>query len=302
MNDNSFIETESLDDVFDIQISNYESDTVKSFLKEIGQIPLLNKTSELELARTYDQYKNSKDERLKEKALHARKVLIESNLRLVVSIAKKYNAKRMDLMDLIGEGNIGLMTAVEKYDYTLGFKFSTYATYWIRQAISRAISNQDKIIRVPVHAHEAIGDINKYRQAYMIEHQKEPSVLEISDALNLSENKVILMLGNMESTLSLDSTINDDEDSTVGDFIESTNLTPAQYTALLEQENSVEALMNHLDERTKMVMQMRFGINYPLHTLEEIGQTLGLSRERIRQIEKNAILKLRKINLKHQYV
>ncbi len=259
------------------------TDPVRQYLREIGRVPLLNAEQEIELAK-----KSEKGEKL------AKDKLISANLRLVVSIAKKYVGRGMSLLDLIEEGNIGLMRAVEKYDWKRGFKFSTYATWWIRQAITRAIADQARTIRIPVHMVETINRFNRTQRRLMQELGREPTPEEVAEALGIDAAKAREIIKVSQEPTSLATKVGDEEDSELGDFIEAPGLKP-------DEQATRELLKGHLDEvldtlspREKRVLQLRFGLeDGKQRTLEEVGKEFGVTRERIRQIEAKAIRKLK---------
>ena len=259
-------------------------DPVKIYLKEIGRVPLLSPEEEIELAQrmaTGDPY--------------ARKRLSEANLRLVVSIAKKYVGRGMQYLDLIQEGNLGLIKAVEKFDYTKGFKFSTYATWWIRQAITRAIADQARTIRIPVHMVETITKVKKVSSQLLHENGHDPTPEEIAEKLEMPVEKVREIMRIAQDPVSLETPIGEEEDSHLGDFIPDDDApAPAEaasHTLLREQLNEV---LNTLTEREAKVLKLRFGLeDGKSRTLEEVGQRFEVTRERIRQIEAKALRKLR---------
>ena len=260
-------------------------DPVRMYLKEIGKVPLLTAEEELEIA----QRMAAGDE-------EARKKLSESNLRLVVSIAKRYVGRGMQfLLDLIQEGNLGLIRAVEKFDYTKGFKFSTYATWWIRQAITRAIADQARTIRIPVHMVETINRVLRTSHAMVQKLGREPTTKEIADELHIEESKVEEVLKIAQEPVSLETPIGEEEDSHLGDFIQDDEASQpseeATYTLLREQ---LEEVLSTLTPREEQVLRMRFGlVDGKPHTLEEVGKQFDVTRERIRQIESKALRKLR---------
>lgn len=259
-------------------------DPVRMYLKEIGQVRLLTADEEVELARRVSEG----DQKAKDK-------LTEANLRLVVSIAKKYSGRGLHILDLIQEGNTGLIRAVDKFDYTKGNKFSTYATWWIRQAITRAIADQARTIRVPVHMVEVINKATRCNRKLVQELGREPTLQEIADELNLPIEKIIEANRTAADTLSLDTPVGDEEDTTIGSFVEDDNTPgPADATSNTLLAEALSEILGTLTDREADVLRMRFGMyDGRTHTLEEVGQIFGVTRERIRQIENKAIRKLR---------
>ena len=259
-------------------------DPVRMYLKEIGQVPLLTAEEEVDLAK-----------RIAEGDSRAKDKLTEANLRLVVSIAKKYSGRGLHILDLIQEGNTGLIRAVDKFDYTKGNKFSTYAPWWIRQAITRAIADQARTIRVPVHMVEVINKATRCNRRLVQELGREPTMEEIAAELNMPVEKVIEASRTAADTLSLDTPVGDEEDTTIGSFVEDdTTPGPADATANALLAEALEEILGTLTQREADVLKMRFGIyDGRTHTLEEVGKTFGVTRERIRQIENKAIRKLR---------
>src|SRR5260221_3637069 len=260
------------------------SDPVRMYLKEIGRIPLLNREEEVDLAQ-----------RVEQSDLRAKAKLTESNLRLVVSIAKKYIGRGMTFLDLIQEGNKGLIRAVEKYDWTKGFKFSTYATWWIRQAITRAIADQARTIRIPVHMVETINKLMRTSRKLMQDLGREPTPEEIGKAMEMEPDRVREILKISQKTTSLETPIGDEDDSYLGDFIaDESQISPYEATSQRMLKENVDEVLNALSDREARVLKMRFGLNgsRPM-TLEEVGQKFGVTRERIRQIEAKALRKLR---------
>lgn len=257
---------------------------IKMYLREIGQVPLLTHKQEIEHA------KNSA-----EGDEWATQQLVEANLRLVVSIAKKHTNRGLKLLDLIQEGNIGLMKAVEKFEYTKGYKFSTYATWWIRQAITRAIADQARTIRVPVHMVETINKINKIRREYLQEHGDYPSVKTLANMTGKTSEKIEEILQADKETLSLESPVGGDEDSSVGDFVADVeNINPEDSAMLMLLRDEINEVLNTLGPREATVLKMRYGlIDGRQKTLEEVGKYLNVTRERVRQIEVKALRKLR---------
>jgi RNA polymerase primary sigma factor len=266
-------------------VSDGSSDPVRMYLKEIGRIPLLNREEEIRLA----QKAESGDLKAKEK-------LTSSNLRLVVSIAKKYIGRGMTFLDLIQEGNKGLIRAVEKYDWTKGFKFSTYATWWIRQAITRAIADQARTIRIPVHMVETINKLMRTSRKLMQDLGREPTPEEIGKAMEMDPDKVREILKISQNTTSLENPVGDSEDDSVlGDFIaDDRQISPYEATSQQMLRENIGEVLGALSDREARVLKMRFGLNGgKAMTLEEVGQKFGVTRERIRQIEAKALRKLR---------
>ncbi len=260
------------------------SDPVRMYLKEIGRVPLLTFAQEIDLAKKYEA-----------NDFKAKRKLIEANLRLVVSIAKKYIGRGMSLLDLIQEGNQGLIRAVEKYDWRKGFKFSTYATWWIRQAITRAIADQARTIRIPVHMVETINRFIRTSRRLMQELGREPTVEEIAQALEVDVSKVREIIKVSQEPTSLETPVGDEEDSHLGDFIQDTSA-PSPYDATSRQllKEHMEEVLDTLTDREKRVLILRFGLeNGRPRTLEEVGREFNVTRERIRQIEAKALRKLR---------
>jgi len=261
-------------------------DSVRLYLREIGKIPLLNAEEELELAHKVI----AGDKRAKDK-------MAEANMRLVVSIAKRYVGRGLDLLDLIQEGNTGLLRAVEKFDPDKGFKFSTYATWWIRQAITRAIADQARTIRIPVHMVETINKLLRTQRRLTQELNREPTNEEIAAAMEIEPDKVEHIMKIKQDISSLDASIRDeDEDTTLGEFIEDDQTEPPEVSAnnqLLKEQ--VRDMLDALTEREQKILKLRFGLeDGKSHTLEEVGQEFAVTRERIRQIEAKALAKLRK--------
>ena len=259
-------------------------DPVRQYLKEIGRIPLLTVEEEKMLA-----------ERMLEGDEHAKMRLVESNLRLVVSIAKRYLGRGMYFLDLIQEGNLGLMKAVDKFDYTKGYKFSTYATWWIRQAITRAIADQARTIRIPVHMVETIHKVTKYSRQMLQELGREPTAEEIGDKIGMSADKVREILKISQDPVSLETPIGEEEDSHLGDFIpDDETPAPADAAASTILREVIERELHTLTPREEHVIKLRFGLyDGRPRTLEEVGQEFNITRERIRQIEAKALRKLR---------
>ena len=263
-------------------------DSVRLYLREIGKIPLLNSEEELALAqRVVAGEKKAKDK------------MAEANMRLVVSIAKRYSGRGLDFLDLIQEGNTGLLRAVEKFDPDKGFKFSTYATWWIRQAITRAIADQARTIRIPVHMVETINKLLRTQRRMTQELNREPSIEELAKELEMEPDKVEYVIKIKQDITSLDAGVGrdgEDEDSVLGDFIEDEDgATPEESATSQLLKEQVQAILSTLSDREQKIVKMRFGLeNGKSHTLEEVGQEFAVTRERIRQIEAKALAKLRK--------
>lgn len=259
-------------------------DPVRMYLKEIGTVPLLSAEEEVRLA----QRKAEGDEAAKER-------LIEANLRLVVSIAKRYTGRGMSFLDLVQEGNLGLIKGVEKFDYTKGYKLSTYATWWIRQSVTRALADQARTIRVPVHMVETINKMSKMQRKLTLELGYEPSVTELAEALEMSEDKVMEIMQIAREPASLETPIGEEDDSNLGDFVADSNaVTPEGNVESVMLREHIDALLGDLKERERQVIVLRFGLEdgHP-RTLEEVGKEFNVTRERIRQIEAKALRKLR---------
>ena len=278
------IDEEELVDPVDLAAEFNLDDPVRMYLKEIGQIRLLTAEEEVDLAK-----------RVSEGDQAAKDKLTEANLRLVVSIAKKYSGRGLHILDLIQEGNTGLIRAVDKFDWTKGNKFSTYATWWIRQAITRAIADQARTIRVPVHMVEVINKATRCNRKLVQELGREPTVEEIAAELNLPVEKIIEANRTAADTLSLDTPVGDEEDTSIGSFVEDERTPgPADATSNALLAEALKEILDTLTEREAEVLRMRFGMyDGRTHTLEEVGQSFGVTRERIRQIENKAIRKLR---------
>ena len=284
--DDSFLkEAEEIDlDAVDLLEGIGTEDPVRMYLKEIGTVPLLSADEELVLAKR----KAEGDE-------HAKERLIEANLRLVVSIAKRYTGRGMSFLDLVQEGNLGLIKGVEKFDYTKGYKLSTYATWWIRQSVTRALADQARTIRVPVHMVETINKMSKMQRKLTLELGYEPSVMELADALDMSEEKVMEIMQIAREPASLETPIGEEDDSNLGDFVADNNVvTPEGNVESVMLREHIDALLGDLKERERQVIVLRFGLEdgHP-RTLEEVGKEFNVTRERIRQIEAKALRKLR---------
>ena len=276
-------EVEIIDDV-DVQEGVSTEDPVRMYLKEIGNVPLLTTEQEVELAKRVE----AGDE-------EAKKQLTEANLRLVVSIAKKYVGRGMPFLDLIQEGNMGLMKAVDKFDYTKGYKFSTYATWWIRQAITRGIADTGRTIRVPVHMVETINKTLRMTRTLLQELGREPTPEEVAERLNVSVSRVREVLKISRDPVSLDTPIGEEDDSHLGDFIEDDSaLSPADSAAFSMLRAELATALESLTDRERQVVKLRFGLeDGRARTLEEVGKEFNVTRERIRQIEAKALRKLR---------
>ena len=278
-------EEEDIDlDAIDLLEGIGTEDLVRMYLKEIGTVPLLSAEEELRLAK-----------RKAEGDVSAKERLIEANLRLVVSIAKRYTGRGMSFLDLVQEGNLGLIKGVEKFDYTKGYKLSTYATWWIRQSVTRALADQARTIRVPVHMVETINKMSKMQRKLTLELGYEPSVAELSAALDMSEDKVMEIMQIAREPASLETPIGEEDDSNLGDFVADGNVvTPEGNVESVMLREHIDALLGDLKERERQVIVLRFGLEdgHP-RTLEEVGKEFNVTRERIRQIEAKALRKLR---------
>ena len=259
-------------------------DPVRMYLKEIGRIPLLSSEEEIELAKRMEMG----DE-------EAKKKLSEANLRLTVSIAKRYSGRGMQFLDLIQEGNLGLIKAVEKFDYRKGYKFSTYATWWIRQAITRAIADQARTIRIPVHMVETMNRVNRTSRRLLQEYGREPTPEEIAVTMNLPVERILEVSKISQEPVSLETPIGEEEDSHLGDFIQDEHVpVPSEEAAHTLLREQLEEVMDTLSDREQKVLALRFGLeDGKPHTLEEVGKDFQVTRERIRQIEAKALRKLR---------
>jgi len=278
--DHESIETEDVTIPDGIEID----DPVRMYLKEIGRVPLLTAEEEIELAHRIEA---GDDE--------ARRQLVEANLRLVVSIAKRYVGRGMLFLDLIQEGNLGLMKAVKKFDYRKGFKFSTYATWWIRQAITRAIADQARTIRIPVHMVETINKLSRVQRTLLQEKGREPTPAEIAEAMDIPVERVIEIMKVAQEPVSLETPIGEEDDSHLGDFITDEDAeSPEESASFVLLREHLDGILNTLTDREEKVLRLRFGLDDGRpRTLEEVGQEFGVTRERIRQIEDKALRKLR---------
>ena len=260
------------------------TDPVRMYLKEIGKIPLLSSEEEMELAK-----------RISEGDENAKKRMVEANLRLVVSVAKHYLGRGMQLLDLIQEGNMGLLKAVEKFDHTKGYKFSTYATWWIRQSITRAVADQARTIRIPVHMVETINRVSRTSRALVQELGREPTLAEISAYLNIPEEKIAEVMKIAQDPVSLETPVGEEDDSHLGDFIQDSEVKePAESASYNMLRQQLSEVMQTLSPRECKVLRLRFGLeDGRAHTLEEVGREFDVTRERVRQIEAKALRKLR---------
>jgi RNA polymerase sigma factor, sigma-70 family len=268
----------------DITEETATTDPVRMYLKEIGKIPLLSAEEELALAK-----------RIVEGDEEAKKRMVEANLRLVVSVAKHYLGRGMQLLDLVQEGNMGLLKAVEKFDYTKGYKFSTYATWWIRQSITRAVADQARTIRIPVHMVETINRVSRTSRALVQELGREPTLREISEQLGISEEKIAEVMKIAQDPVSLETPVGEEDDSHLGDFIPDSEVTaPAETASYNMLRQQLAEVMKTLSPRECKVLRLRFGLeDGRAHTLEEVGREFDVTRERVRQIEAKALRKLR---------
>ena len=279
----------------DLESATYDEvadDSVKLYLREIGKIPLLTAEEEYELAQKIINGTEKEKKKAKDK-------MAESNMRLVVSIAKRYSGRGLDFLDLIQEGNTGLLRAVEKFDPDKGFKFSTYATWWIRQAITRAIADQARTIRIPVHMVETINKVLRTQRRLTQELNREPSTEEIAKAMGMEPEKIEYVMKIKQDIASLDASVGrdgEDDDSSLGDFIEDEDrISPEDSAATQLLKEQIASILQTLTDREQKIIRMRFGIGGgKSHTLEEVGAEFSVTRERIRQIEAKALSKLRK--------
>jgi RNA polymerase primary sigma factor len=292
------------------RVDSGTSDTVRLYLREIGQVDLLTTEDERRLAQLIEEGHLAAEQidagthaaaedrmlmRAVQRGERAKSELTQANLRLVVSIAKRYSGRGMQLLDLIQEGNLGLMRAVDKFDHTKGFKFSTYATWWIRQAITRSIADQARTIRIPVHMVEHMNRLTRTRRQMHQELEREPTVDELAVKLQMEPEKVRDLLRIAQDPLSLDSPVGEEDESNLGDFIEDANVDgPADAATRAMLHEAVEQVLGELSEREQEIVRMRFGLDgAQAKTLEEVGKAFGVTRERIRQIEAKTLAKLR---------
>jgi RNA polymerase primary sigma factor len=295
--------------------SGGSSDPVRMYLREIGQVALLNGPEEVALAKrieagtkaetvladlaasgeVLDVLERRQLDRIRRDGEQAKTELTQANLRLVVSIAKRYMGRGMHILDLVQEGNLGLMRAVDKFDYTKGFKFSTYATWWIRQAITRAIADQARTIRIPVHMVESMHKVHRQQRQMMQELEREPTIEELADKVSMTPARVREILRIGQDPLSLDSPVGEEDDSFLADFIEDAHaIAPADAAAQRMLGQALLEALDELNDRERAVVRLRFGLeDGQSHTLEEVGKTFGVTRERIRQIESKTLAKLR---------
>ncbi len=290
-------DAQKLEDDRKINIEDVTNDSVRMYLSEIGKVDLLTKDDEVQLAKQIEKGNAS-----------AKQHLAEANLRLVVSIAKKYMGRGLSFLDLIQEGNIGLFRAVEKFDYRRGFKFSTYATWWIRQAITRAIADQARTIRIPVHMVETINRLTHTKRRLAQELGRDATIEELSEEMELDEKKVQYIMKISQDIVPLEAPVGSEEDSKLSDFIEDKDAqSPAEAASNQILKDNIQSMLEYLSPRERRIIEMRFGLTDGVsHTLEEVGQDFGVTRERIRQIEAKVLQKLRdhpmNVRIKEQYV
>jgi RNA polymerase primary sigma factor len=279
-----YAEEEEFLNYLDVTIDHTVDDPVRVYLREIGQVPLLTPEQEIELAKLIEK-----------KDVEAKRRLTEANLRLVVSIAKRYMGRGLLFLDLIQEGNLGLIRAVEKFDYRLGYKFSTYATWWIRQAVTRAIADQARTIRVPVHAVETINKLNRVQRELLQKSGREPTVQEMAAALGVSPNKVREIQKANQEPVSLETPVGDEDESELGDFIEDEDADqPVEVVFREIRREELFKVLDSLPARDRKVLELRFGLKGERpRTLEEVGERFGVTRERIRQVEAKTLNRLK---------
>lgn len=278
------IETDKEEDESTLAAYELEvTDPIRKYLKEISKVELLTAEEEIELSK-----------RIQNGDQDAKNQLCEANLRLVANIAKRYVGHGMPYLDLIQEGNIGLMKAVDKFDYTLGYKFSTYATWWIRQAITRSIADQSRVIRVPVHMVDNIYKLNRAQKKFLQIYGREATMEELAEELDMPKDKIKQIMKAAQGTISMNTPVGEEEDTTLGDFIPDDELTPDERAIEAGMREEVSKVLDSLTDREKQVITLRFGLEDGRErTLEEVGQKFGVTRERVRQIEKKALNKLR---------
>jgi RNA polymerase primary sigma factor len=273
---------------FDVAIRHYDHDPVRAYLRAIGTVPLLTSAQEIALAR-----------RIERGDAAAKQALIEANLRLVVSIAKRYLGRGMHFLDLIQEGNLGLMRAVEKFDWRRGYRFSTYATWWIRQSICRGLADQARTVRVPVHMFETINLLDRIRRQLTTELKRDPTNREIAARMDITPARVEQILGFAQEPVSLETPVGDEEQSNLGDFLEDDELRRPETAVDLEARRAeVTAAVAMLPERERQVLELRYGLGGgDAMTLEDVGRAFGVTRERVRQVETRALLKLKALRV-----
>ena len=267
----------------DLSVKAQSNDPVRMYLRDIGRVPLLTAAQEVSLAK-----------RIERRDMNAKATLIEANLRLVVSVAKRYVGRGLAFLDLIQEGNLGLIRAVEKFDYRKGYKFSTYATWWIRQAITRAIADQARTIRVPVHMVETINRLSRVQRQLLQDLGREPTIAEVAHELEVTPERVREIQKVAQEPVSLETPVGEDEDSELGDLIEDATIqSPSDAVATLLRSEELDGILSQLTHRERKVLELRFGLRgEEPRTLEEVGQRFGVTRERIRQIEAKTLTKL----------
>ena len=275
-------EENGYDEIYTFESEGNIEDSTRLYLKEIGSRSLLSEEEEVALAK-----------QIEAGVKEARNRMAEANLRLVVNIAKRYTGRGLPLMDLVQEGNTGLLKAIEKFDYRKGYKFSTYATWWIRQSVTRAIADHGRLIRVPVHMHENIIRLKKMSRILTVKQGREPNVEELAAEMKLTVSQVRDIMHYAQDTISLDMPMGEEEDSHLVDFVADKTPSPEEETALSMLRIELDRILSTLTEREELVLRLRFGFDGKPHTLEEVGKMLGVTRERIRQIESKALRKLR---------
>lgn len=284
-NNDGWVIEEEVEEVIEDFTKEATNDSVRLYLREIGRVPLLNAQEEIDLAK-----------KIEKGDMLAKNQMIEANLRLVVSIAKKYVGRGLDLMDLVQEGSTGLVRAVEKFDYTKGYKFSTYATWWVRQAVTRAIADQSRTIRIPVHMVETINKLIRIQRQLVQDMGREPTNEEIANEMGIEIDKVEHIMKIKQDIVSLETPVGDEEDSVLGEFIpDEESLTPEEEANLQLLKEDISLVLSSLNAREQKILRMRFGLESGrAHTLEEVGREFEVTRERIRQIEAKALDKLYK--------